>query len=69
MSWTSLFVPRNLSAIIAASFVLGSSLALLRDDGILLMFNATKWASRGLWTLGQALIDRHDLTTVLLTGS
>jgi len=41
------------------------AVALLRDDGILLMFNATTWPSHGIWTLGQALIDRHDLTTVL----
>jgi beta-1,2-mannosidase len=45
------------------------AIALLRDEGILLMFNASGWEkplpSRGDWTLGQALIDRKDLTTVL----
>ena len=41
------------------------AIALLREDGILLMFNSTIWPSYGLWTLGQALIDRQDLMTVL----
>lgn len=41
------------------------AIALLRDEGILLLFNASVWPSRGLWTLGQAQIDRHDLTSVL----
>lgn len=45
------------------------AIALLRGDGILLMFNGPDWGktspSRGAWTLGQALIDRNDLTTVL----
>ena len=41
------------------------AVALLRDEGILLMFNSTIWPSRGIWTLGQALVDRDDLLTVL----
>lgn len=41
------------------------AVALLGNEGILLMFNSMNWAPRGLWTLGQALIDRDDLTTVL----
>jgi len=45
------------------------AIALLRKDGILLMFNGADWRkpgpSRGAWTLGQALIDRNDLKTVL----
>ncbi len=41
------------------------AVALLGADGILLMFNGTIWPARGIWTLGQALVDRHDLTTVL----
>ncbi len=39
------------------------------EDGIFLMFNGADWdktsPSRGAWTLGQALIDRHDMMTVL----
>ena len=45
------------------------AVALLRKDGILLMFNRVNWRkgskSFGSWTIGQALIDRGDLTTVL----
>jgi predicted GH43/DUF377 family glycosyl hydrolase len=41
------------------------AIALLREDGILLMFNSTKWPAYGSWTLGQALIDRNDLKTVM----
>ncbi len=41
------------------------AIALLRDDAILLMFNSTMWPSHGLWTLGQAVIDHQDMTTVL----
>ncbi len=41
------------------------AVALLRDDGILLMFNSSYWNRYGSWTLGQALFDRTDLTTVL----
>lgn len=45
------------------------AIALWREDGILLMFNAGGWAGvslpPGSWTLGQALIDRNNLTTVL----
>lgn len=41
------------------------AIALLEDDGILLMFNSMEWPDRGVWTLGQALIDRRDLTGVL----
>lgn len=45
------------------------AIALLRDDGILLMFNASDWTpkvpTRGSWTLGQALIGRTDLSSVL----
>jgi len=41
------------------------AVALLRDDGILLMFNGPSWGDAGLarsnWSLGQALIDRRDL--------
>jgi len=40
------------------------ALALLREDGILLMVQGGH-ASLGAWTLRQALIDRNDLTTVL----
>ena len=46
------------------------AIALLRDEGILVMFNTQGWKKPlpyqgGTWTLGQALIDRNDLTTVL----
>ena len=41
------------------------AVALLRAEGILLMFNSSGWSSHGTWTLGQALIDRDDFTTVL----
>jgi len=40
------------------------ALALLRKDGILLMFQGSH-ARLGAWTLRQALIDRHDMKTVL----
>jgi len=39
------------------------ALALLRKDGILLMFQGP-YSRLGAWTLRQALIDRNDLTTV-----
>jgi len=46
--------------------------ALLRDDGILLMFNGAPWGDvsipGGAWTLGQALIDPKDRLTVLKHG-
>lgn len=45
------------------------AIALLRDEGLLLMFNATGWKQPlpfpAAWSLGQALISRDDLTTVL----
>jgi beta-1,2-mannosidase len=40
------------------------AIALLRDDGILLMTQGGH-SKLGAWTLRQALIDRNDLTTVL----
>jgi predicted GH43/DUF377 family glycosyl hydrolase len=40
------------------------AIALLRDKDIVLMFNTQAYGSPA-WTLGQALIDRNDLTTVL----
>ena len=40
------------------------ALALLREDGILLMFQGPH-SSLGAWTLRQALIGRNDVTTVL----
>jgi len=39
------------------------AIALLRDKDIVLMFNTMGYGNG--WTLGQALIDRNDLTTVL----
>jgi len=39
------------------------AIALLRDKDIVLMFNTMGYCNG--WTLGQALIDRNDLTTVL----
>jgi predicted GH43/DUF377 family glycosyl hydrolase len=39
------------------------AIALLRGKNIVLMFNTMGWGNG--WTLGQALIDRNDLTTVL----
>lgn len=45
------------------------AVALLRDDGVLLMFNGQNWGdlpfASGTWTLGQALIDRNDMVSVL----
>jgi len=40
------------------------AIALLRDKDILLMFN-TQAHGNPVWTIGQALVDRNDMTTVL----
>ena len=45
------------------------AIALRQDNGILIFFNSQDWwgrsLPRGSWTLGQALVDRENLTTVL----
>ena len=44
------------------------ALALRQDNGILMFYNSQDWwggnLPRGSWTLGQALLDRENLTTV-----
>ena len=63
--WTE---ARNANRPAAGSHESGA-IALLRDDGILLMFNGQNWGGvahpAGGWSLGQALIDRNDLLTVI----
>jgi predicted GH43/DUF377 family glycosyl hydrolase len=46
------------------------AIALLHDEGILLMFNTQLWRkplppARDFWSLGQAVVDKKDLTRVL----
>ena len=43
------------------------AIALLRDEDILIMFNASGWKNNA-WSLGQALVNRTDLTTVVKHG-